>query len=211
MLMGVFSSAPTACRWRRRSTRPRSSCGSTSASLRRCSRTRTCSYVFRAAGALRPVRRGLVHVPQRERQEASSARSPKDLQGRDHLRGRPLRRRRRRRATRPACKKSGMQVVLKEGYSATAPDLSRLVTKLQARARRRDPAHRLQPRHHAVPAPGARAGAEVGGADRPRRRLRPVRQADARPSATTSTTSSTSIRSPRSCSTRRRWRRASAT
>ena len=30
-----------------------------------------------------------------------------------------------------ACKKSGMQLVLKEGYSATAPDLSSLVTKLR--------------------------------------------------------------------------------
>ena len=30
-----------------------------------------------------------------------------------------------------ACKKHGMQVVLKEGYSATAPDLSSLVTKLR--------------------------------------------------------------------------------
>ena len=30
-----------------------------------------------------------------------------------------------------ACKKNGMQVVLKEGYSATAPDLSSLVTKLR--------------------------------------------------------------------------------
>ena len=30
-----------------------------------------------------------------------------------------------------ACKKYGMQVVLKEGYSATAPDLSSLVTKLR--------------------------------------------------------------------------------
>jgi branched-chain amino acid transport system substrate-binding protein len=30
-----------------------------------------------------------------------------------------------------ACKKHGMQIVLKEGYSATAPDLSSLVTKLR--------------------------------------------------------------------------------
>jgi branched-chain amino acid transport system substrate-binding protein len=30
-----------------------------------------------------------------------------------------------------ACKKNGMQLVLKEGYSATAPDLSSLVTKLR--------------------------------------------------------------------------------
>ncbi len=34
-------------------------------------------------------------------------------------------------ATRSTCKANGMQVVLKEGYSATAPDLSPLVTKLK--------------------------------------------------------------------------------
>ncbi len=44
--------------------------------------------------------------------------------------------------------------------------------------RRRDPAHRLQPRHHAVPAPGARGRAQVQDADRQRRRLQPERQAE---------------------------------
>jgi branched-chain amino acid transport system substrate-binding protein len=34
-------------------------------------------------------------------------------------------------ANESACKKHGMQIVLKEGYSATAPDLSSLVTKLR--------------------------------------------------------------------------------
>ena len=34
-------------------------------------------------------------------------------------------------ATRRKCKKLGMQIVLKEGYAATAPDLSSLVTKLR--------------------------------------------------------------------------------
>ena len=54
------------------------------------------------------------------------------------------------------------------------------------RACRRDPAHRLQPGHHAVLAPGARAGPEVGSADRSRRGLRPDRQAARRHSARTS-------------------------
>ncbi len=47
----------------------------------------------------------------------------------------------------------------------------------QARAARRRVPHRLQPRHRAVPAPGARAGPEVQRARRPRGRLRRVRQA----------------------------------
>ena len=40
---GRLSRAPIACRWPPRSTPPRSSCGRTSASPRRCSRTRTCN------------------------------------------------------------------------------------------------------------------------------------------------------------------------
>ena len=89
-----------------------------------------------------------------ENAKAKLGKEPEGPQGRDHLRGRPLRRRRRRPATRPTCKKLGMQIVLKEGYSATAPDLSSLVTKLRRARAGRDPAHRLQPGHHAVP--GAR-------------------------------------------------------
>src|SRR5256712_12946791 len=54
-------------------------------------------------------------------------------------------------------RKAGFNIVLKEGYAATAPDLASLVTKLR-RATGRHFAHRLQPRHHAVPAPGPRAG-----------------------------------------------------
>ena len=53
-------------------------------------------------------------------------------------------------------KKAGFNVVLKEGYSATAPDLSALVTKLKRARPGRDLPHRLQSRHHAVAAPGAR-------------------------------------------------------
>ena len=96
-------------------------------------------------------------LPRRERQ-GQARQGAQGPARRDHPRGRRLRRRRRRRATRRARKKAGFKIVLKEGYSATAPDLSPLVTKLKrARARRHLP-HRLQPRHHAVPAPVARAG-----------------------------------------------------
>ena len=60
-------------------------------------------------------------------------------------------------------KKQGMQVVLKEGFSIQAPDLSSLVTKLRAAAARRPLPHRLRARHRAVPAPGQGAGpARVG-------------------------------------------------
>ena len=51
---------------------------------------------------------------------------------RHHLRGRALRRRAWPRPTSPRRKKQGMQIVLKEGYSAQAADLSSLVTKLRA-------------------------------------------------------------------------------
>ena len=51
-------------------------------------------------------------------------------QGRDHLRGRPLRRRRRA-GNEEKCKEFGIQIVHKEGYSATATDLSALVSKLR--------------------------------------------------------------------------------
>ena len=47
----------------------------------------------------------------------------------------------------------------------------------QARRRRCDLARRLQSRHHAVPAPGARERAAVQDAGRQRRRLQPARQA----------------------------------
>jgi branched-chain amino acid transport system substrate-binding protein len=51
-------------------------------------------------------------------------------QGRDHLRGRPVRRRVAA-GNESKCKALGMDVVLKEGYAATAPELSSLVTKLK--------------------------------------------------------------------------------
>ena len=51
----------------------------------------------------------------------------------------------------------------------------------QARAARRHLPHRLQSRHHAVAAPGARAGPEVRRPGRPRRRLRRLREAEGRP------------------------------
>ena len=78
-------------------------------------------------------------------------------------------------------KKAGFNVVLKEGYSATAPDLSALVTKLKRGAARRGLPYRLQPGHHAAAAPGARAGPEVRRAGRPWRGLWRLREAEGRP------------------------------
>ena len=50
----------------------------------------------------------------------------------------------------------------------------------EARPAGRHLPHRLQPRHHAVRSPGARAGPEVRRADRPWRRLRRLREAEGR-------------------------------
>ena len=76
------------------------------------------------------------------------------------------------------CKALGMQVVAEGGLRGHLAGPLEPGDQAQARARRRAAAHRLQPGHHAVPAPVARAGAEVQGDHRPRRRLRPDRQAD---------------------------------
>ena len=77
-------------------------------------------------------------------------------------------------------KKAGFNLVMKEGYSATAPDLSALVTKLKRARPDVDLPHRLQPRHHAAASPGARAGAEVRRPGRPWRGLRRLREAEGR-------------------------------
>jgi branched-chain amino acid transport system substrate-binding protein len=42
-------------------------------------------------------------------------------------------------------KEAGLQIVLREGYSASAPDLSVLVTKLKRAKARRDLARGIQP------------------------------------------------------------------
>src|SRR5262249_8135178 len=85
-------------------------------------------------------------------------------------------------------KQAGLQVVLKEGYSASAPDLSVLVSNInrsrllrasdedQALPGRRHLARRLQSRYHPVPAPGARERPALQDAVRRRRRLQPARQ-----------------------------------
>jgi ABC-type branched-subunit amino acid transport system substrate-binding protein len=78
-------------------------------------------------------------------------------------------------------KKAGFNIVLKEGYSATAARSFRPRHQAEARAARCDLPHRLQPGHHAVLAPGARTGPEVPGARRPWRGLRRVREAEGRP------------------------------
>src|SRR5216683_1821750 len=71
-------------------------------------------------------------------------------------------------------RKAGFNIVLKEGYAATAPDLASLVTKLK-RAR---PDVIFHTGHLALPAAGARARPPVQRPDRPRGRLRGLRQAE---------------------------------
>ena len=78
-------------------------------------------------------------------------------------------------------KKAGFNVVLKEGYSATAPDLSALVTKLK-RARPDVIFHTgYNPDITLFVPPGARAGAEIRRPRRPWRGLRRLREAEGRP------------------------------
>ena len=129
MLLGVFSSAH-ACRWRRRPTQAKkfmwaNVCVASAVLKDKNLQLRVPRRRCIPTSSAKPL-----HLPQRagQGQARQGAEGPAR---RDHLRGRPLRRRRRRRATRRRCKKLGMQVVLKEGYAATAPDLSPLVTKLK--------------------------------------------------------------------------------
>ena len=68
--------------------------------------------------------------------------------------------------------------------------------------------HRLQSRHHAAAAPGARTGAEVRRPGRPWRGLRRVREAEGRPRRRRRTTSSTPIRSRSGSRTRNPWIRS---
>ena len=128
------------------------------------------------AGAFRPVRRGVLLVRRRERQVQAQEGS-EGRQGRHHPRGRPLRRRRRhgqrgqvQGARHPGRAQGGLRRHLARSLRARH--------QAAAGPGRCDPAHRLQPRHHAVPAPVQGGGPEVVGPDRPRRRLRADRQAD---------------------------------
>ena len=95
--------------------------------------------------------------------------------------------------------------MLKEGYTATAPDLSSLVTKLR-RARPDVILHTgYNPDITLFWRQAREAGAQVGGADRPWRRLQPVSTSCARRSARTPSTSTASTRCRRSCSIPRPW------
>ena len=89
---------------------------------------------------------------------------PKKVQGRDHLRGRPLRRRRRRSGNEAKCKALGMRGGAEGGLCGHLARPLQPGDQAEARARRHPAAHRLQPGHHPVPAPVARAGPEVQGA-----------------------------------------------
>ena len=73
-----------------------------------------------AAGAFRPVRRSLVHVPRRERQ-GEARQGGQGPQGRDHPRGRPLRRRRRAWATRPSARSSACRSCTRKAMRRPRP------------------------------------------------------------------------------------------
>ncbi len=129
-----------------------------------------------AASAFGPVRRGVVRVP-RGKFQGEARQGSEGPQGRDHQRGRPLRRRRR----------DGQRVEVQgtrhpdRAQGSLFGDRDRSLgagDQAAPRAARRDPAHRLQPGHHAVPASVQGSKLQVPGDDRPRRRLRPDRQAD---------------------------------
>ena len=128
------------------------------------------------AGPFGSVRRSFVHVRGRECQIQAQERD-QGRQGRHHSRGRPLRRRRghgQRGQVQGAGPPDRAQGRLRGHLAGSvgtgdqaAPDAARC-----------HPAHRLQSRHHPVPAPVQGCGPQVVGADRSRRGLRPDRQAD---------------------------------
>ena len=183
--MGVYLERAMRADGRARSTPRRSSCGSNVCVASAVFKDRNLQYVFRPQVHSDQYRRGVLHVRRRERARRSSARRPKDIKvaiihedgpyGVGVAAGNEAK-----------CKELGMQIVHKEGYSATATDLSALVTKL----RRAQPDVILHTGYNPDITLFLRqaqgSGPEVRGADRPRRRLRPDRQADARPSARTS-------------------------
>jgi len=132
------------------------------ASPRRCWRTANLKYVSGAAE--RPPVRPDVHRLHRQERQGQVGKEPRDLKIAIITRRTARTASTSRRATRGR-EEGGFNVVLKEGYAATTPDLSSLVIKLKHGAR---PdvvfPHRLQPRHCRCPAPGARAGPEISGA-----------------------------------------------
>ena len=136
-------------------------------------------YVFRPQAERRPVRPDVdgLHRPERQGEARQGAEGPAR---RHHPRGRRLRRRRRE-GQRGRRQEGRLQ---RRAEGRLFGDRARPVGaghQAEARPSRRDLPHRLQPRHHAVPAPGARAGPALRRADRPRRRLRRLREAEGRP------------------------------
>ena len=98
-------------------------------------------------------------------------------QGGDHPRGRPLRHRRRRGRRAFMQGERASRSCVKEGYSATTPDLSSLVTKLK-RARADVILHAgYNPDITLFLRQAREAGLQFQDADRQRRRLQPARQA----------------------------------
>ena len=86
---------------------------------------------FPRADPFRSIWPGVCWFHRRECQRPSSASSPSCRKGCAHPRRRSVRCRRRCGRRRVFARKAGLQIVLREGYSAAAPDLSSLVTKLK--------------------------------------------------------------------------------
>ena len=128
-----------------------------------------------AAGAQRPVRRLVLRLHQLLRQVQVRHRAEEHAH-RDHPRGRPVRRRRRR-GQRGAVQEARHEHRAEGGLLGDRAGSLQPGDEAEARAARRAAAYRLQPGHHAVPAPGQGAGLQGEGDDRPRRRPQPDRQA----------------------------------
>ena len=117
-----------------------------------------------------------LHQPERQGEVRQGAQGPAR---RHHPRGRRLRRRRlqgqrgRRQEGRLQHRDEGRLF----GHRARSVGAGH---QAEARPAGRRLPHRLQPRHHAAAAPGARAGAEVRRPGRPRRGLRRLREAEGR-------------------------------
>ena len=134
LLMGVFSQRALRADGRRRSTRPRRFMWANVCISSAVFKDKNLKYVFRAAGPLRPVRRGLLHLHRTSNAKAKLGKEPKDLQGRDHLRGRPLRRRASPRATRRRARSSACRSCSRKATRPPRPTSRRWSPSCAARA-----------------------------------------------------------------------------
>ena len=163
------------CRSPPRSRRRRRSSGSPRRSRPRCSRTRTCNTCSAArstpTSTARRSRRFLA-----ENAKAKLGKEPKDVKvaiiHEDGPYGVGVAD-----ASERFGKEKGLQIVLRGGLFGHRARPLLAGHQAQARRRRRHLPCRLQPRHHAVPAPGARERLALQDAGRQRRGLQPARQA----------------------------------